>query len=727
MNHDPYSTCPCGSGKKLKFCCADILPELVKIHRLEENQPEAAEKLLLELLQKFPGREVLVGEMCGFLRQQGRGPEAREFVAEFLKQHPDHPRGLVWMARLCLSYDGYEASRRLIHRTFQISSRHYPAEIAEIANAIGLYLVSIREFMGGREHIGLSVRLAGTERGRQFLTNLAMLEADSSIPYLLRTPHALLPVTGSEEITQQDIRARKLSLIGCWEPAAILYTRLSEANPENGAILYNLGLCKAWDGRSAEAAAILHRAATLLTDFDQAVQAEALAQVLDQGKPEHQYKLLQHVIRVHSLSQLLSRFDEDVHLNRYNDDELEQDNEENDHWPSGTARIAVYDLLDRANGDRVPTRTEEFARILADIDVVDVVDESSARAVGINSPFLLVTVAEDHSEAVLNQVKQIAGDSLTASDGESPEPDAAMQHPLDARDFDLRLSRPDGVSKSRFRDITSNLNNELSEKWLNRPNLALDGKTPLQAAGDSSLKVRLAAAVLRLDVNARYFDRTVNVDDLFSRLQLPSPAAADLQEGQHCAALPAFHLERLDCTKLDDAQLEEYCNRASMLGFAEMAQRGLDELLNRPAALESFGVVRACLMRGAIARSHNDMTTMESCLEKARQSIPAGREHFREQLEIEIRELAMRLEDPEDPALTVLLHRIRDRYVTKLPEIGEVIQAQLIDSGCEHLLSEIQGGLATSAAGSKALWTPESASQPSSEAGGGLWLPPGQD
>ena len=721
MSHDPYSLCPCGSGKKLKFCCAEILPELVKIHRLEENQPEAAEKLLRELLQKFPAREVLVGEMCGFLRQQGRGPEAREYVAEFLKRHPDHPRGLVWMARLCLSYDGYEASRRLIHRTFQISSRHYPAEIAEIANAIGLYLVSIQQYMGGREHIGLSVRLAGPERGRQFLMNLAMLEADSSIPYLLRTPHALLPVSGSEETLQQDARARKLSIIGCWEPAAILYARISDANPSDGAILYNLGLCKAWDGRSEEAAAILHKAAALLSDFDHAVQAESLAQVLDQAKPERQYKLIQHPVRVQSISQLLTALDENPELNRYSDDELEQEDESSNRWPAGTKRVAIYDLLDRAIGDTLPSQTSDFAQILADIDVVDIVDESQAQSAGVTSPLILVTVAEDLQEQVLEKVKSVLGD-LLVSDGADSENDVVLTHPQDARDFDLRLNRPDGISKSRFRDITSNLNNELAEKWLNRPCLALGGKTPLQATGDASLKVPLAASVLTLDVNARYFDRTVNVDDLFSRLQLPVPNATELVEGQHCAALPAFHLERLDCTKLDDAQLEEYCNRASMLGFAEMAQRGLDELLSRPAALESFGVVRGCLMRAAIARSHNDMTTMESCLEKARASIPAGREHFREQLEIEIRELAMRLEDPEDPALPVLLHRIRDRYVTKLPEIGEVIQAQLVDSGCEHLLPEIQGGLASAVASGGSLWTP---SGEASEAAGGasLWLP----
>ena len=42
MALDHYSLCPCGSGKKIKFCCSnDILPELEKVVRAIEGDQEA--------------------------------------------------------------------------------------------------------------------------------------------------------------------------------------------------------------------------------------------------------------------------------------------------------------------------------------------------------------------------------------------------------------------------------------------------------------------------------------------------------------------------------------------------------------------------------------------------------------------------------------------------------------------------------------------------------------
>ena len=42
MAIDPYASCPGGTGKKIKFCCPDLLSELEKIDRmLTGNQRRA--------------------------------------------------------------------------------------------------------------------------------------------------------------------------------------------------------------------------------------------------------------------------------------------------------------------------------------------------------------------------------------------------------------------------------------------------------------------------------------------------------------------------------------------------------------------------------------------------------------------------------------------------------------------------------------------------------------
>ena len=274
MANDPYSACPCGSGKKLKFCCSEYLPDLQRGFRLRENQPEAAARLFRDLLRKHPDKDVILRELVFTLNELGLTSEARHAVADFLKSHPDQPTALLSMAEICLQEDGFEASRRILHRTFQICARSQPAGISFLASVIAAEMGRAGCLMAAREHLSLAVRTATGERQRNLVLQLVRLESESSLPFLFRSAYPLLPVNCSEEAAQQDVRARKLSILGCWEPAAILYNRLADAYPTEGAIWYNLGLCQSWDGRLSESAGSLRHAATLLTDFDQAVSSK---------------------------------------------------------------------------------------------------------------------------------------------------------------------------------------------------------------------------------------------------------------------------------------------------------------------------------------------------------------------------------------------------------------------------------------------------------------------
>src|SRR4029079_11698979 len=57
MAVDHYAMCPCGSGKKLKFCCSDLVGEIEKIHRMiEGEQPRAALRHAEQTLATHPGR-----------------------------------------------------------------------------------------------------------------------------------------------------------------------------------------------------------------------------------------------------------------------------------------------------------------------------------------------------------------------------------------------------------------------------------------------------------------------------------------------------------------------------------------------------------------------------------------------------------------------------------------------------------------------------------------------
>ncbi len=204
------------------------------------------------------------------------------------------------------------------------------------------------------------------------------------------------------------------------------------------------------------------------------------------------------------------------------------------------------------------------------------------------------------------------------------------------------------------------------------------------------------------------------------RLNVPAPAPRDIPEHFVIAAIPALEYERIDVTKLTDTQLHEFTNRCSILGLRHQIRAGLDELAIRPQAIKEYDARRGWLMRAAIARVEEDYELAYQCLDRAREAAAAGTEVFRHQLELDIRELSFRLDDPADPELITLLHRIRDRYLHKIPDIESVIREQLNLAGCGQLASELDGGLMSVGAGSS-LWTPGADSE-SAEAGK-LWIP----
>ena len=89
--------------------------------------------------------------------------------------------------------------------------------------------------------------------------------------------------------------------------------------------------------------------------------------------------------------------------------------------------------------------------------------------------------------------------------------------------------------------------------------------------------------------------------------------------------------------------------------------------------------------------------------------------HFQSRLELDLKELTFRLDDPDDPRIPHLLRSMREQYFQKVPEMAEAVRKELTRSGCEQFLSELDSPMVVTV-GQEA--EPQSSSK--------LWLP-GQD
>ncbi|MBL8815657.1 MAG: SEC-C domain-containing protein [Planctomyces sp.] len=719
MASNPYASCPCGSGKKLKFCCAEVLDDLERFRRLVEHQPSAAESLIRSLVQRFPEKENLLLELVELLDHAGRRAESRELLTGFLKNHPDNPRVLVRLATQCVLDEGFESSRRILHRALQIASKVCPTELARIVGMLGMWFSRRNQFMAAREHLALGVRLASVDQSlaMALLQALASIEGDSGIPMPLRSSHGLLPISGSEELKQQDLRARKLSLIGCWEPAAILYTRMSEADPANGAIWFNLGLCRAWDARITEATEAFHKAASLLQEWESVVEAESLAVLLEMEKPERHYRIEAIRLNVLNPSELVNQLATNKLVKQFDVDE--DDDEENREAAEGIIKTGGFELFDRPLVDEVES-FEQLPRSVVEIEMFDVTDDSSDENGSVAGPHIVLSGPSQHFDEAIQFLNSL-GTGLVDT---APENRVVVQSMTAFRDsliFDFGLYRPDGMSVSRHRRLVKDALAQATEKWLTTPAASLGGKTPLEASGIAELKGRLAGLVYAVHSANASKEDVFDPAALCQRLGLPAFTTLKLAEGQNVLPLPLFQLMRLDPADLNDRQLREFVGRSGALGLVPQTRAGLEVLTTRPEAMEEYGVYRTYMMLSTIARSEDDLSKLTECCEKVREWCATQQDSFRKLLELNIRELAMRLDDPTDPQIVAVLHRLRDKFIPKLPEVYELIIEQLVTSNCEHLIPEVTPQAVMSSAGG--LWTPGSAQAAPAAGGSSLWLP----
>jgi tetratricopeptide (TPR) repeat protein len=719
MAVDPYALCPCGSGRKLKFCCGDILLDMQRVMRLRENQPEAAVKMLRDLYRKHPDKDVVLRELCHTLLELNEVAEARNAVQEFLRRHPDQPAGLLTQAEIGLSESGFAGARRAIHRAFQICTRSMPAQVAHLAARIAAHNANRGFLFAAREHLALAVRLATGERQRALVMELINLESMSSIPMAFRCAWHLLPLSLPEPAAQQELRARKLSSLGCWEPAAILYNRLADQFPTEGAVWFNLGLCQAWDARVQEAAGSLHHAATLLSDFDLAAEAEALAQELSLLFTSERYSTVSVTLKVRSVSELLSRLQNEADIV----DSPTHDHSECDHG-HGVTHAAELALLSESSAPDGRGGSFALHESIADIDVFDLdvePDPDAEAGKDEATGYIEITALDNRMDEAIVRLRAAAGDLIvTTADQEARS--TVKHHVTFARPFDRNPATLKGMTQSAFTELLRRLEPGMVEAWLNQPTELLDNKSPLEAAALPELRTKLAACLLVMQSHAAEHEHWPDLVSLRARLGLPPRASVSIPQGVPVASIPTLQFERLDLAALTDTQINELANRCSVLGLKRLASKALDEVATRPAAMTAFGARRLRLMQSAIARDDMNRGLAFEYLKKARESIEPGADAFRFQLETDVRELTYRLDDPQDPDLIPLLHRFRDRYLHKIPEIESIILEQLESAGCGHLATELHGGLVTAGAAS-GLWIPGQSAAAESGNASKLWIP----
>ncbi|HVW00992.1 MAG TPA: tetratricopeptide repeat protein, partial [Planctomycetaceae bacterium] len=277
MALDQYGPCPCGSGKKLKFCCQPVVDLLEQAEQqLAQGQTSACRNILKQAEAKAPESPwvQVVKARCEVTAESWDAASAA--LRRLFELVPDHPEGLAIKVVVDVRTGKIDDIDEEIDKVFAHFER-VPRHQLEMLAMLRATLPGTSP-LGRQRNLMLALTLTRTEN-RKFVLEQAMRSmSDRSTSYLLRWDYPLrLPKENKAEYGL----ALKYAQTGAFISAAEEFAKLAAAAPNDADLQWDLGLCRAWNSENQLAAQALHRSAELDSDFERGSETEALAQSLD--------------------------------------------------------------------------------------------------------------------------------------------------------------------------------------------------------------------------------------------------------------------------------------------------------------------------------------------------------------------------------------------------------------------------------------------------------------
>ena len=713
---DPYQPCPCGSGKKIKFCCsADITHDLEKIEEaLASQQRMVALDHINRSLAANGDRASLLTYKAMVHLELREYQNAREDVAKLLAVMPDSAAGLALAAMLdCLEGNPYEGVKHL-QQAMSRSEGKLGSTTYEALGAVGRSLALNGEPLAARSHLALQVSASGG-RDESALATMLELDASGQLPLVAQGLTDLPAPDSSGPLKAADIAehnaALKLAQQGCWLASVEKLEALAARQPDEPSLWKTIGILRASlaDNEAAKAA-FRSYAAIASVPRDEAVEAEAVAQFLSDPTEVDLLPEMTLVYSVGDASALKERLLSNKKLQTVPFDPA-QFQDENSPPPQG-----VFLLLDR----EVPTSAQGLTRdsvpkILGELLLYGKETDRPARV-----EFVTPKTPDYASKtaALMAVLGDLAGEKLSEDkSGDISNVAAALM---------VNWRFPDETPADvRKRLMTEYRTAALLSIYPNLTMSVLDGKTPRQAAADPALQNRVLAAILLLEL-AEPTDNS-DYNQLRRALGLPTLEPIDPASVRTANLSPA-RLVRVEQTKLSDQDLILCYRRSMMLSAVRLLRKFGAEIVNRPN-LE--GDVDKAEVYELLSRMAGDPDEMLALIHKAQEAATAaGRSPARYLLA----ELPVRLQRMEQQEFVRLIDTLRTKHINE-PGIAQALYSLLSQLGL------LRGGPGAMPAGAGApgmplgaapaqqpggLWTPDQGAAPAAQPAQGkskLWLP----
>ena len=671
MTIDPYSLCPGGSGQKIKFCCGDLIEDLNKLDKMVEGEQFAAAVDRVDvLLQTHADNESLLALKARLLRGLGRFEDAKASAAVFIAAHPKNPVALAELAIIAaVEGDGRLGMARL-QQSFAASEKELYGRVYEAMGAVAAALLHGGEVCACRSLLQLQMMIARDDK--EPLQMLVRVNSSPSIPLLFKQDQPWAECPPDAAWKSRFVEAMAPVQKGRWAEAAEQLAALAAEFSKEPALWRNLSIVRDWLADSDGCVEALRKYAALDVPLDDAVEAEALALLRSEQGFGDEYEVLKLDYEITDVDQLAAVFSTSDRAQQVPVDYRPVD--ENDLPPK-----TMFVLVDRPTGESTD-----------DLDP-DTIPQVMGRAMlfGRQTDRAARVSISGVSSANLDDMKTFIADVASAEIVGQPEQDT-----LGRRSCTQDLLRrpwylPRNVTQAQLRDLMErHTRHALLEEWPQMKLGCLDGKTPQEAAGDSTLKNRVAALVLVLETTIDATDGAFDFNTLRTKLGLPQAGPIDpgtveksmlavgmpVRGATVIEILPLVRLARLETDKLSDELLLDGYRRAVAFHTERALRKFAAEILARPGFKGKDAEIEVL---GRLCHLEADADKRLGYIERGRKSTAEAKKSC---AMWDLLELPVRLERNETQEMGRLVQHLQAKHVNE-PGVADALVDFLVQIG----------------------------------------------
>ncbi|WP_047813555.1 tetratricopeptide repeat protein [Rhodopirellula islandica] len=564
MSIDTYSICPCGSGKKIKFCkCKDSVHELDRVLKMiDGGQLVPALDRLSAILEEHPDAAwalAIRGRLFMDLREY---TSLEENAERFRRLQPSNPLALTQSAAAALFRQDLSAATELILEALTESGQTVDSFVLDVASLLSYALAGNGILLTSRVYATLALVSTGYEDSRMAANVLQQINGDPSVNQLAKAVPNLIPPPESADWVERYDEAALLLSNNKVALAQTKFESLQRSAPLQPAVLSGLLNCAIWRGdHVAQSELLVKLSQCEELDFDERARFLALAQI---ASPDADGMTVEHtelMADVDSIDEYQMALIANPRFEELPADALESVKREGDVAPR-----SAFQILDRAVLDEGETLTADNIPVgLAALFLFGRETDRSARLQVLGLPVAKRPQVQELLDEVAPNVNWTEGEKGQLPLAMIATPQIGGIRPEHQKDLDA-------VVKELIRQ-------RVPETLSTTPVKLLGDVSLKDAASDDSKKLQRAAMVRFIEGEDSLVARD---EELINRLcelgNLPQVERKKIT-GDELEEIPGSDLDRIDPSGLDPENLIYLIQRAQQISATSIGRRASIALL----------------------------------------------------------------------------------------------------------------------------------------------------